>query len=749
MFGKTPAEKMKSMTRQPRCCSTRFKHKDSLQDAVASGWCRLPVRLLAILVILLMCSLGSSAYSVLTHEEIVDLLWKEEIRPLLLKRFPALTEEQIAEAHAYAYGGAVIQDLGYYPFGSKQFSDLAHYVRSGDFVRELLIESKDANEYAFAMGALAHYASDIAGHPAVNQAVAIEYPKLRAKYGNSVNYAENNTAHIRTEIGFDMVQVAKSRYASQQYHDFIGFQVSKPLLDRVFPVVYGVDLKDVLSHEDLAIGSYRYSVSQLIPEMTRVALRTHKKDMMREEPTFAKQKFLYRLSRSDYEKDWGKEYTKPGFGARVLAVFMRYLPKVGPFKAMAFKNPTPKTEEMYFKSINTSVDRYRTYLEELRTDSLQLSNIDFDTGKKTKAAEYTLTDDSYAKLLAKLSERKFERASPELRVNILDFYSDLSAPFETKKDAVRWQNVLASLDQLKALTPAPAIAGSPAQAAAPSQASAPVTITGKHFDRVLIIVLENQNYGSAMKDPFLAQLAEKGASFTNFHALVHPSYPNYLAMVGGSMFGVRSNDQVTLPDDNSHRTIADFLDWRNYAEDYPSEPQPFLGDRGKYFRKHVPFLSFAKIQQESFGNVVSVSTKNPHNRFVADVEDFRSDPKKHPLPRYMFYSPNVDDDGHDPVLLPGRGLKKASSWLNKFLTESFPLDEKANGTLVIVTFDESEFLEKTERIYTVFLGDVVKPGEITKTYTHYSVLRTIEDNFGLLPLNSGDGRAEPITEVWK
>jgi hypothetical protein len=720
-----------------------------LQDAVASGWCRLPVRLLAILVILLMCSLGSSAYSVLTHEEIVDLLWKEEIRPLLLKRFPALTEEQIAEAHAYAYGGAVIQDLGYYPFGSKQFSDLAHYVRSGDFVRELLIESKDANEYAFAMGALAHYASDIAGHPAVNQAVAIEYPKLRAKYGNSVNYAENNTAHIRTEIGFDMVQVAKSRYASQQYHDFIGFQVSKPLLDRVFPVVYGVDLKDVLSHEDLAIGSYRYSVSQLIPEMTRVALRTHKKDMMREEPTFAKQKFLYRLSRSDYEKDWGKEYTKPGFGARVLAVFMRYLPKVGPFKAMAFKNPTPKTEEMYFKSINTSVDRYRTYLEELRTDSLQLSNIDFDTGKKTKAAEYTLTDDSYAKLLAKLSERKFERASPELRVNILDFYSDLSAPFETKKDAVRWQNVLASLDQLKALTPAPAIAGSPAQAAAPSQASAPVTITGKHFDRVLIIVLENQNYGSAMKDPFLAQLAEKGASFTNFHALVHPSYPNYLAMVGGSMFGVRSNDQVTLPDDNSHRTIADFLDWRNYAEDYPSEPQPFLGDRGKYFRKHVPFLSFAKIQQESFGNVVSVSTKNPHNRFVADVEDFRSDPKKHPLPRYMFYSPNVDDDGHDPVLLPGRGLKKASSWLNKFLTESFPLDEKANGTLVIVTFDESEFLEKTERIYTVFLGDMVKPGEITKTYTHYSVLRTIEDNFGLLPLNTGDGHAEPIAEVWK
>jgi hypothetical protein len=225
--------------------------------------------------------------------------------------------------------------------------------------------------------------------------VAIEYPKLRAKFGNSVNYAENNAAHIRTEFGFDMVQVAKRRYAPQQYHDFIGFQVSLPLLERVFPVVYGVELKDVLPRENLTISSYRYAVSRLIPEMTQVALRTHKKDMMHEEPTFSKRKFLYRLSRADYEKNWGKEYTKAGFGTRVLAVLLHYTPKIGPFKAMAFKNPTPNTEQMYFKSINTSVDQYRAFLEELRTDSLQLSNMDLDTGKKTKAAEYSLTDDSY------------------------------------------------------------------------------------------------------------------------------------------------------------------------------------------------------------------------------------------------------------------------------------------------------------------------------------------------------------------
>ena len=424
-------------------------------------WRLLSIRVVASLLVVLLCGGPSSAYSVLTHEEIVDLAWAEEIRPLLLKRYPELSEDQIKEAHAYAYGGAVIQDLGYYPFGSREFSNLVHYVRSGDFVRELLIESQDVNEYAFALGALAHYASDIAGHPAVNQAVAIEYPKLRAKFGKSVKYAQDRTAHLKTEFGFDMVQVAKNRYASQQYHDFIGFQVSKPLLERVFPVVYGVELKEVLAHEDLAIGSYRYSISRLIPEMTQVALQTHKKDLMREHPDFAKRKFLYRLSRSEYEKDWGKDYEKPGFGTRVLSTLLRYMPKIGPFKAMAFNNPTPQTEDLYFKSINTSVDQYRAFLEQLRTTTLVLPNRDLDSGNLTKAAEYSLTDDTYAKLLSQLSNKKFDSTSPELRANILDFYSDLSAPIETKKQLASWQSVLTSLEQLRQVTPPPVLASSP------------------------------------------------------------------------------------------------------------------------------------------------------------------------------------------------------------------------------------------------------------------------------------------------
>jgi hypothetical protein len=411
---------------------------------------------------MLMGSGSSFAYSVLTHEEIVDLVWATQLSPLLLKRFPTLTEDQLKEAHGYAYGGAVIQDLGYYPFGSVEFSNLVHYVRSGDFVRELLLQSQDANEYAFALGALAHYAADIAGHPAVNQAVSIQYPKLRAKYGNSVRYAEDHTAHLKTEFGFDMVQVAKNRYASRQYHDFIGFQVSKPLLERTFPIVYGVELKDALAHEDLAVGSYRFAVSRMIPEMTKIALRTHKKDMMKETPDFAKRKFLYRLSRSDYEKEWGKDYKKDGFKTRLFSILLRYMPKVGPFKALAFNNPTAQTEDLYFKSINTTVDQYRIFLEQVRTDSLILANCDFDTGKETKAAEYSLTDDTYAKLLGQLAGRKFDLTSPDLRENILNFYADLSLPLETKKDSARWQSVLTALDQLKLIAPAPIVAGSPA-----------------------------------------------------------------------------------------------------------------------------------------------------------------------------------------------------------------------------------------------------------------------------------------------
>ncbi len=253
------------------------------------------------------------AYSVLTHEEIVDLTWKDTLLPLLKKRFPTATDDDLKKAHAFAYGGSVMQDMGYYPFGSKYFSDLTHYVRSGDFVVDLVKESSDLDEYAFALGALAHYSADNCGHPTVNQAVGIEFPKLRKKFGNIVTYEDNPKAHIRTEFGFDVTQVAKRRYTSDAYHDFIGFEISKPVLERAFQDIYGIPLTDILSKEDLAIGTFRRAISTVISEMTRVALVARRQEIVSETPNFKARQFRYYLSRAKYQKEWGRSYKRPGF----------------------------------------------------------------------------------------------------------------------------------------------------------------------------------------------------------------------------------------------------------------------------------------------------------------------------------------------------------------------------------------------------------------------------------------------------
>jgi hypothetical protein len=405
--------------------------------------------MLAALLVVFSFSHVCNGYSILTHEEIVDLLWADQIKPLLKQKYPNATEEDLRKAHAFAYGGCLIQDMGYYPFGNTMFSDMVHYVRSGDFVEALLAESTDIDEYAFSLGALAHYVADIVGHPVVNTAVAREFPKLGAKYGPIVTYAQDHKAHIRTEFGFDVVQVAKQRYTSDSYHDFIGFEVAKPVMERAFLKTYGVKLSDIFANLDLSIGSFRWSVSRAIPEMTRVALLTKKDEMVKENPSFAKKKFLYNLKRSEYEKEWGKKYQKPGFGARLMAVIFKIIPKIGPFKAIAFKMPNPNTETLYLKSVNDTVEQYRGELRDLKTGKLQLANMDFDTGKPTSPGEYRLTDETYAKLLDKLTKAKFADLKPDVRQNILTFYQNPSAPNYIKKKREKWSKVQQQLEELK------------------------------------------------------------------------------------------------------------------------------------------------------------------------------------------------------------------------------------------------------------------------------------------------------------
>ncbi|HYL73530.1 MAG TPA: zinc dependent phospholipase C family protein [Bryobacteraceae bacterium] len=391
--------------------------------------------LLPLLLVAVVASPPAAAYSVLTHEAIIDRNWDAAIKPLLLKRFPDATEEQLRQAHAYAYGGAIIQDMGYYPFGSRFFSDLLHYTRSGDFIATLIHDSQDLNEYAFALGALAHHAADNSGHPiAVNRAVPMVYPKLRDKYGSVVTYEEGPAEHLKTEFGFDVIEVARGKYASEAYHDFIGFKVAKPLLERAFEDTYSLPLKQTFPNLDLAVGTYRFSVSQVIPEMTKTAWTAKKKEIQQLQDGMTRRKFVYRYSHADFHRE-GHQHEEPGPGARFLAFLFRIVPKVGPFKALSFKVPPVEAEKLFISSFNETMTRYRALLSEVGEDRLQLRNENFDTGRPTRIGDYRMADSTYAKLLEKLAG-PLQKISPELRANILAFYGKSEGPPSTEARAI-------------------------------------------------------------------------------------------------------------------------------------------------------------------------------------------------------------------------------------------------------------------------------------------------------------------------
>ena len=428
---------------------------------------RLPFTALGLLV--LFSAQTAQSYSVLTHEAMIDSTWDSAIKPLLMKRFPASTVDELTEAHAYAYGGSIIQDLGYYPFGSKFFSDLTHYVRSGDFILNMIRESPDLDEYAFALGALAHYAADSDGHRmAVNRSVPLLYPKLRLKFGTSVTYADDPFSHTKTEFGFDVFQAAKSRYASEAYKDFIGFQVAKPVLQRAFQDTYGLRIEQVFFNVDLAIGSYRRAVGTVLPALTKVAWQIKSREIRKDSPSITRKKFLYNLSRSSYEKNWGATYRRPGVRSRILAGFFRIVPRVGPFKALAFEKLTPETEKLYMASFNASIDRYRELLAGVGAGGLSLPNCNFDVGVATKAGEYKLADAAYASLLNKL-EGHYTDTPQDLRSDILVFYRDLSLPIATKASGSDWARLQEELHSLAAAD------GNPAGPTVPAALSAPAT----------------------------------------------------------------------------------------------------------------------------------------------------------------------------------------------------------------------------------------------------------------------------------
>lgn len=426
---------------------------------------------LLFLAVVAVLSQVSGAYSVLTHMQVVDLLWVDRILPMVKAKYPGLTVEQMKEAHAYAYGGSLVQDMGYYPFGSRYFSDLTHYVRSGDFVMALLEEANTANEYAFALGALAHYASDIDGHPMVNRAVAQEFPDLNKKFGKEVTYEDSPKAHIRVEFGFDVTQVAKNQYTSDRYHDFIGFEIAQGLLERVFPKVYGIDFADTVKDEDLSIGTFRRAISTVIPEMTRVALLARPKELVADTPNTAKRKYRYYLSRTNYEREWGREYQRPGFGTRVLAFFLKLVPKKGPFSGLSFKIPSQKAEDEFVQSIDNTVESYGKYLSEAQKGNLHLVNKDCDTGRDTRPGEYALADKTYAHLMRDLTDSSFDKTSADLRQNLLAFYAQPLAPQadKTKVKEDKFKDLKKVPEELQKLKDSTAIPLQKTEAIAPNR----------------------------------------------------------------------------------------------------------------------------------------------------------------------------------------------------------------------------------------------------------------------------------------
>jgi len=392
----------------------------------------------------------TAAYSVLSHEAVIDGAWSTSIRPLLLQRFPDATPAQLREAHGYAYGGAIIQDMGYYPHGSHFFSNLTHYVRSGDFVIALIRDSKDLDGYAFALGALSHYAADTEGHSlGVNPSVPILYPKLKLRFGPWMTYEEDPLAHIKTEFGFDVLEVAQGRYAPQSYHDFIGFGVDVPLLAQAFQETYGLELKSVLTDENKVLGSYRHDVSQLIPKATRVAWSLKKDDIRKDQPGMTRKKFLYNISRSSYRKYWGKDYQGPTVADEFLAFLWRILPKFGPLKILQLKAPTPATERLFEASFNASLSRYREFLKEAGAGRLTLPNDNLDTGQPAGPGKYFLNDETQAKLLNALAQNDFRGASPELRAELLQYFSDPKAHYAMENHRKEWAKVKAQVRELK------------------------------------------------------------------------------------------------------------------------------------------------------------------------------------------------------------------------------------------------------------------------------------------------------------
>lgn len=408
-----------------------------------------------IIIFLNLYTLTSKAYSLLTHEAIIDVSWESSIQPLLLLKYPGSTPQELVEAHSYAYGGAIMPDIGYSPFGSMIYTDFVHNVRTGDFVKALLEEAETLNEYAFALGSLAHYIADNYGHElGTNVAVPLVYPKVRAEFGDVVTYADHTLSHSRMEFAFDVLQTARGNYASKDYHDFIGFNVARPVVEKAFYRTYGLDVNDVFGNISVAISTYRWFIKTLLPNIVRTAWVNKKSELKKADPTLTARKFAYRMRNKTYYHEFGKDHQKAGFFPTVISLIIPFLPKIGPLANLKFKTPTPEAEKLFIKSFDSTLVHYRLALNSLQSQSLDLPNRTLDTGHETVLGEYCIADNNYAEFLLKLHEKRFENLSSNIKDHLIWFYASAKPPaVRNKRGARRWQEITEALEALKRAQP--------------------------------------------------------------------------------------------------------------------------------------------------------------------------------------------------------------------------------------------------------------------------------------------------------
>ena len=381
------------------------------------------------LLLLVVAARSSHAFSMLAHQEIVDRAWEPAIKPLLERKFPGGTDEDLRKARAHAYGGAIVADIGYFPFGDELFSELIHYVRSGDFAAALIGAAKDRNSYAFALGHLAHYSADTVGHPeATNPAVAKLFPKLAEEHGSKVTYADSPKSHLQTEFRFDVLEVARLGPETQRFQDAIGFEVHKEALAEAFRKTYGLDLEELFESTDLAIGTFRWGVRSFLRAVTNAAWHIYEDDLKKKNSDLTSAKFVFDVSADEFEKEWGTLYREPSYFGRFVGFFMtavRLVPGVGTFERLVFKPLPEDVITLFEKALDGASERYRKLLAASGGEKPKPPpNLDLDTGRPTERGEYEVADEAYAEWLHRLAEKQFTSVDDAIRKDLLEFYRD-------------------------------------------------------------------------------------------------------------------------------------------------------------------------------------------------------------------------------------------------------------------------------------------------------------------------------------